>query len=75
VLKAEFLEELRDLLQRDDPIEPDMLLQNIGEWDSLAVMSCMAYYDKHFNIKTKMAQYRDLRTVSDLIDLAGGAVT
>jgi acyl carrier protein len=75
MLKAAFLEELQELLQRDDPIKPDMELRAMEEWDSLAAMSCMAYFDKHFNVKTKIAQYKNLRTVSDLIALAGGAVT
>ena len=75
MLKSVFLEELQELLQRDDPIAPDMLLQDMGEWDSLAVMSCMAYFDRKFNVKTKISQYQQLRTVSDLIALAGGAIT
>jgi len=75
MLKSAFLEELRDLLQRDDPIDPDMVLRDMGEWDSLAVMSCMAYFDRKFNVKTKISQYERLRTVADLIALAGDAVT
>ena len=75
MLKSVFLEELQELLQRDDPIAPDMALQDIEEWDSLAVMSCMAYLDKHFSVKTKISQYRQLRTVADLMALAGGGIT
>ena len=74
MLKSAFLDELQELLQRDDPITPDMVLQDMGEWDSLAVMSCMAYFDKNFGVKTKIAQYQQLYTVSDLIALAGGAI-
>ncbi len=75
MLQSVFLEELRDLLQRDDPIHPDMELRDMSEWDSLAIMSCMAYFDKQFSIKTKIAEYKTLRTISDLIALAGGAIT
>jgi len=75
MLKSVFLEDLRDLLQRDDPIDPDMELQNIEEWDSLAMMSCIAYFDKHFSVKTTIAQFTQLRTISDLIALSGGAIT
>ena len=75
MLRAVFLEELQDILQRDEPITPDMALQDIEEWDSLAVMSCMAYFDKHFSVKTKISQYRQLRTVADLMALANGAIT
>ena len=75
MLKSVFLEELQELLQRDDPIDPDMALRDMGEWDSLAVMSCMAYFDRKFNVKTKISQYERLRTVSDLVALSDGAVT
>ena len=74
MLKSAFLEELQELLQRDDPIDPDMELHAMEEWDSLAAMSCMAYFAKHFNVKTKISQYKKLRTVSDLIALANGAI-
>ena len=74
MLKSVFLEELQELLQRDDLIDPDMVLQDMGEWDSLAVMSCIAYFDKHFGVKTKIAQYENLRTVADLMALSGGVI-
>jgi acyl carrier protein len=75
MLQSEFLEELREILQRDEPIEADMKLRDMEEWDSLAAMSCMAYFAKHFKVKTKIAQYKKLCRVSDLIALAGGAIT
>ena len=75
MLKSMFLEDLRDLLQRDDPIDPDMELRDIAEWDSLAMMSCIAYFDKNFGVKTTITQFTQLRAVSDLIALSGGVVT
>ncbi|MCL1925508.1 MAG: acyl carrier protein [Syntrophorhabdaceae bacterium] len=74
MLKSVFLEDLRDLLQRDDPIDPDMELRNIAEWDSLAMMSCIAYFDKNFSVKTTISQFTQLRTISDLVALSGGAI-
>jgi len=75
MLKSEFLEELQDLLQRNDPIALDMTLNDIAEWDSLAIMSCMAYFDKKFNLKTKISQYEKLNTISDLLALADDFIT
>lgn len=72
--RAEFLEELKDVLQRDDDITPDMTLKDMDEWDSLAIMSCMAYFDQKFGIKTRFGQYEQLSTVEDLIGLSAGAV-
>jgi acyl carrier protein len=74
MLTAVFLEELQELLQRDEPIAADTVLQDTAEWDSLAVMSCIAYLDKKFGIRTTFSQYKKLRTVADLIALTGGAV-
>jgi len=75
MLKSVFLEDLRDLLQRDDPIDPNMELRDIAEWDSLAMMSCIAYFDKKFGVKTTINQFTQLRTISDLIALSGGGIT
>ncbi len=56
-----FLEDFQDLLQRDDPITMDTPLRDMEEWDSLAVMSCIAYLDKKFGVKTAFAAYKKLR--------------
>ena len=71
---AKFLEDFQDLLQRDDPIAADAALKSLEEWDSLAIMACMAYLDRKFGVKTTFAQYAELHTVADVIKLAGGAI-
>jgi len=69
-----FLQDFQDLLQRDDPVTMSTLLRDMEEWDSLAVMACIAYLDKKFGVKTTFASYRELRTVDDIAALTGGAV-
>lgn len=64
---AQFLTELQDILQVDEPLTPDTLLINIEEWDSLAVMGCLAYLDRKFGVKTTFAQYQKVRTVADVV--------
>jgi acyl carrier protein len=71
---ADFLLELQELLQCDDPLTADSILTERAEWDSLAVMSCIAYFDRHFGVKTKISQYKKIQTVMDLIVLTQGAV-
>jgi acyl carrier protein len=71
---ADFLLELQELLQCDAALTADTVLTDMEEWDSLAVMSCMAYLDKHFGMKTNIGQYKNVRTVADIIALTGGAV-
>ena len=70
----QFLTDVQDLLQRDDPVTMETPLRDMAEWDSLAVMACIAWLDKQFGVKTTFASYRELRAVDDIVALAGGAV-
>ena len=38
---SEFLEELRDILQRDTAVSADDVLEDLEEWDSMAIMACL----------------------------------
>jgi acyl carrier protein len=69
-----FLEDFQDLLQRDDSVAMSTRLGDIEEWDSLAVMACIAYLDRKFGIKTTFASYQELQTVADIAALTGGVV-
>ena len=69
-----FLEDFQDLLQRADPVTMDSRLEDMEEWDSLAVMACIAYLDKKFGVKTTFASYQELLTVADIAALTQGAV-
>lgn len=69
--RDEFLTELQDVLQRDDALAFDMLLDDIEEWDSLSKMATMAFLDKHFGVKTRFADYKDMQTVEDIAKKAG----
>lgn len=67
----EFLSELEDILQREEPCKAEDNLEDYDEWDSLSKMAIMAYYGKTFGIKISLSQLSSLKTVSDLITLAG----
>ena len=74
--KADFLVELEDILQREDPCSENDNLEDYDEWDSLSKMAVMAYYDKNFKVKIGkvkigLNQFGEIKTVSDLIKLAG----
>lgn len=69
--KSEFLTELEDVLQREDPCNADDMLDDYNEWDSLSKMAVMAFYSKEFNIKVTLNDLKNLNTVNDLIKLAG----
>ena len=69
--KSEFLVELEDILQTEDPIEETQKLEDLEEWDSLSKMAVMAYYKKNFGMELVLGSLKDIKTPSDLIKLAG----
>lgn len=69
--KSEFLVALEDILQTEDPVGLTQDLTALEEWDSLSKMAVMAYYDKNFKVKIGLNQLGEIKTVSDLIKLAG----
>lgn len=70
----EFLVELEDILQREEKCTVGGILEDYDEWDSLSKMAVMAYYDKTFGVKVSLNKMAELKTVSDLIDLAEGKI-
>jgi acyl carrier protein len=68
---SDFLEELQDLLQREEPLEPEMRLKELPEWDSLSLMAIAAFFDKHFRQSLTFNDFERLTTVRDLLDQAG----
>lgn len=72
--KADFLVELEDILQREEPCAENDNLEDYEEWDSLSKMAIMAYYDKNFGVKLSLNDLKNVSTVSDLIKLAGNGV-
>lgn len=69
--KADFLVELEDILQREEACNENDVLDTYDEWDSLSKMAVMAFYNKNFGIKMSLNDLKDLKTVEDLIKLAG----
>ena len=46
-------------------------LEDLEEWDSLSIMSTMAFLDKNFGVKTNMADYKNMTTIGDIARKAG----
>ena len=72
--KADFLVELEDILQREEPCAEADVLADYEEWDSLSKMAVMAYYNKNLGIKITLQELKDLEIVADLIKLAGDKI-
>ncbi len=73
--KIEFLTMLEDILQREEPCTETDELDSYDEWDSLSKMAAMAYFDKTFGVKITLPQLKEVKTVSDLIKLAGDKIS
>ena len=69
--KSDFLVALEDILQREESCGAEDLLEDYEEWDSLSKMAVMAYYKKNFDIDVNLNKLGELKTVSDLVKLAG----
>ncbi|AJC86765.1 acyl carrier protein [Campylobacter sp. RM16704] len=67
--KQDFLIKLEELLQTDYTLDEDMLLSNIEEYDSLALLSLTMLYDQEFNIFVEGKKLRSCQKISDLIAL------
>lgn len=69
--REEFLLKMQDVLQREDILSFDMNLADVDEWDSLSKMATMAFWEKEFGVKTRFADYKEMKTVEDIALKAG----
>lgn len=72
--KSEFLAALQDMLQTDAELSADTPLAGLEEWDSLAFMVVIAFFDKNFGKKLTFEDLSACRTPAALMALAGGAL-
>ena len=64
--KLEKLEEIFDV--EEGSISPDMSLDDIEEWDSLAALSYVVMMTDDFNKKVSGAEIRAFKTVQDILN-------
>jgi acyl carrier protein len=61
-----FLELIRDTLQRDDALEMNTRLEEITEWDSLSMMAVLALGARNFGKRLNLSEIKKAQTVEDL---------
>jgi len=71
--KNEFLELLEETMDCEETLNFDMKLEDIEEYDSIAVLSLMSMYDE-LNIKVSPSDFEGLKNVLDLLKLAGDSI-
>jgi len=67
---AQFISELKDLLEIDD-LEIDTNIKELDEFDSMAIMSLVAFIHKKFGKQFNARQLNNITTVQSLVDLIG----
>jgi len=71
--KEEFLELLAETIDTEEELNEEMSLDEIDEYDSIAVLSLMSMYDE-LGVKVAPNDFKELKSVADLIKLAGDKV-
>ena len=64
--KLNILEEL--LFIEKDTLDENKLLEDMEEWDSMAVISLIAMFDSVFGKEVKAEEIRKFKTIKDIID-------
>lgn len=72
--KTDFFAELQELLQTDAPIDGNIELASLEEWDSVAFMVIIAFFDKYFEKKITFEGLAACKTPEDLVLLSEGGV-
>lgn len=65
--KQEFLEELTEIMQLDETITEDAVLTEYLEWDSMAYLGAMSFFDIEFGKDVPFEQLKKVTTVAELI--------
>ena len=69
--KAAFIKELPDVLEIDEELTEESNLKDLEEYDSLAVLSLVAFIDEKFGTSLSSDELTEVTTVRSLIELIG----
>ena len=69
--KQEFADQLAELLDTEEKLTPETNLKDIEEYDSLTVLSIIAFIDRTFKKTLSADQLMKVTTISSLIDYIG----
>jgi acyl carrier protein len=69
--KQEFADRLAELLDTEEKFTPETNLKNVEEYDSLTVLSVMAFVDKTFKKTLSADQLAKVTTIDSLIAQIG----
>lgn len=64
--EKEKLELLEEIMDSEEPLEPDMILAELGEWDSLSTLALAAKVKELYGTNLTMKEITDFETVQDI---------
>lgn len=68
--KQEFIAEIAEVMEmEDEELRGEDALEDLADWDSMAVMGFIAMVDSNFGTTIKAAKINECKTVNDLVAL------
>jgi acyl carrier protein len=61
-----FLEELTEIMQLDETITEDAVLAEFPEWDSMAYLGTISFFDIEFGKNVQIEELKKISTVAEL---------
>ncbi len=69
--KEEFLNELKIAINTDKDLHENMVLDELDEWDSLAIMCTVSMFADRLKQDINFEDFQNIKTIGDLMDKAG----
>lgn len=66
-----FLEKLQDELEEDDALTLETKFKELENYDSMSVLSLIAFIDESFDKSLDTKHFKDISTVQELKELIG----
>lgn len=66
-----FLEKLQEELEEDQVLSLDTKLNDLENYDSISLLSVIAFVDENFNQQLDVNHFKDMETVADLVNIIG----
>jgi len=74
--KSDFLNKIEEIIEvEENSLTGSELLEDLEDWDSLAVMGFIAMIDVNFSLTIKAEKINECKTVNDLASLLGDHVS
>ncbi|BAP29251.1 uncharacterized protein CHSO_0214 [Chryseobacterium sp. StRB126] len=66
-----FLEKLQEELEEKQTLNQETKLKDLENYDSISLLSVIAFVDENFNQQLDPDQFKNMETVSDLMSIIG----